>query len=184
MAGRSTLGWRDAKAGTPIVGNKRKWHAADASEWRGVVAGVHEVGLWVDVPLATEHHVAGESAWVQPWHAVELVPFDADARWHWWMFNHDREGAFLYVDICEPVQWTPTGFSYVDLYVDLLISIDGTVRILDEDELEDAVERGLLDAARADRVRRDSVELAELFVANNAAVAREGLERWEALAAR
>ncbi len=178
------VGWRNASAGTPIVGNKLKWHAAAPSEWHGTIAGSHSLGLWVDVPLATEHFVNRESEWVQPWHAVELVPFDPDARWHCWMFNHDPEGPFLYVDICETVQWTAAGFTFVDLYMDLLIGVDGSVRMLDEDELEEAVQSGALDQARASRVRQDAEELAELFAADNAAVAREGLARWEALADR
>ncbi|HUR77068.1 MAG TPA: DUF402 domain-containing protein [Acidimicrobiales bacterium] len=176
--------WRDAGEGTPIVGNKRKWHDATHSEWLGTVTGVHELGLWIDVPLATEHFVNGERAWVQPWHTVELVPFDPDARWHCWMFNHDPAGPFLYVDVCETVQWTKPGFTFVDLYMDLLIGIDGSVRILDEDELDEAVQLGALDEARAERVRHDAEDLAELFLADDAAVPREGLARWQSLAAR
>ncbi len=169
--------------GTPIVGKKRKWHASTASEWRGTVAGIHDLGLWIDVPLATEHFVDGVSDWVQPWHTVELVPFDPRARWHCWVFNHDPEGPFLYVDVCESVQWSATGFTFVDLYMDLLIGLDGSVKLLDEDELADAVQNGALDEARAARVRQDAADLAELFVADDSAVAREGLERWESLAA-
>ena len=184
VAGGESVRWRDARVGTPIVGNKRKWHDPSPSEWSGAVAGVHELGLWVDVPLATEHFVGGEPNWIQPWHAVELVPFDPDARWHCWMFNHDPRGPFLYVDLCETVQWTSTGFTFVDLYVDLLIGIDGSVTILDEDELDEAVQLGRVDAARAERVRHDAANLAEFFLAHDSAVAREGLERWELLAAR
>ncbi len=184
VAGGSAVQWRDTSAGTPIFGNKRKWHSSAPSVWQGTIAGAHELGLWVNVPLATEHFVNGEAEWVQPWHAVELIPFDPDARWHCWMFNHDPAGPFLYVDICDSVQWSPTGFTFVDLYMDLLIGIDGSVKVLDEDELDEAVDRGALDRARAERVRADAVELADLFAAGNAAVAREGLERWESLAAR
>jgi hypothetical protein len=56
--------------------------------------------------------------------------------------------------------------------------------MLDEDELDEAVEHGVLDEARAARVRRDAAYLADLFVGDNSAVAREGLERWESLAER
>jgi hypothetical protein len=177
-------GWRNVAAGTPIVGNKQKWHEPSPTEWVGTVAGAHALGLWVDVPIKTEHFANGEHVWTQPWHAVELIPFDPDARWHGWMFNHDPGGPFLYVDLCEAVQWTTTGFSYMDLYLDLLIGLDGSVRILDEDELVDAVERGVLDEARADRVRQDAADVTDLLLADNAAVAREGLARWESLAAR
>lgn len=184
MAGAESARWRHALAGTPIIGNKRKWHATAPSEWRGAVAGANRLGLWVDVPMATEHFVNGEPSWTQPWHALELIPFDPDARWHCWMFNHDPRGPFLYVDLCETVQWSARGFTFVDLYMDLLIGLDGSVTVLDEDELDEAVRNGFLDELRAERVRRDAKDLAELFVADGSAVAREGLERWETLAAR
>lgn len=184
VAGNGSSAWHQASVGAPIIGNKRKWHAPTASVWRATVAGVHELGLWIDVPLATEHHVVDEEPWTQPWHAVELVPFDPRARWHCWMFNHDPAGPYLYVDICDAVAWTSSGFAFVDLYMDVLIGMDGSVKMLDEDELDDAVHSGVLDEVTAARVRQDAVQVAEMFVADNAAVAREGLARWEALAAR
>ena len=52
---------------------------------------------------------------------------------------------------------TPVGFDYVDLALDLVVYPDGTHKLLDEDELDDALERGVLtqeDAAAPTRTPR------------------------------
>lgn len=46
-----------------------------------------------------------------------------------------------------------------DLYLDVWVSADGTARLLDEDEFEEAVARGLLDEDTARRAREEADRL-------------------------
>ncbi|MFB6205133.1 MAG: DUF402 domain-containing protein [Haloglomus sp.] len=56
-----------------------------------------------------------------------------------------------YVNICTPVELFPEAARYVDLHVDVVKEPDGTVRRVDDDELDAAVERGHISKALADK---------------------------------
>jgi hypothetical protein len=62
-----------------------------------------------------------------------------------------REGAFehWYVNFEEPLRRTPVGYDTFDHKLDLIVMPDGTYRWKDEDELEQAAARGLLDPTRS-----------------------------------
>jgi hypothetical protein len=68
-----------------------------------------------------------------------------------------REGTFehWYVNFEEPLRRTPVGYDTFDHKLDLIVMPDGTYRWKDEDELEQAAARGLLDpdAVRAEAAR-------------------------------
>ncbi|MFB6310662.1 MAG: DUF402 domain-containing protein [Salinirussus sp.] len=63
----------------------------------------------------------------------------------------DRRGT--YVNVCTPVEIFPDAVRYVDLYVDVVKHADGTVKRVDDDELDDAVAVGELSDDLADRAR-------------------------------
>ncbi|MEY7850008.1 DUF402 domain-containing protein [Natrarchaeobius sp. A-rgal3] len=58
-----------------------------------------------------------------------------------------------YVNVCTPVELFPDTVRYVDLYVDVIKRPDGTVEIVDADELEAAVDDGVLEADLAEKAR-------------------------------
>jgi predicted RNA-binding protein associated with RNAse of E/G family len=52
------------------------------------------------------------------------------------------------------VELFPDAARYVDLHVDVVKTADGTVRRVDDDELDAAVERGHVSEALADKARQ------------------------------
>jgi predicted RNA-binding protein associated with RNAse of E/G family len=77
------------------------------------------------------------------------------------------DGTFTgyFVDVLEPVVWEgsdPATLRHlVDLILDLWIAPDGRFQLLDEDELEDALHRGVISRTEADTARGVANELAE-----------------------
>jgi Ribonuclease G/E len=69
-----------------------------------------------------------------------------------------------YLNVSTPVEVFPDAVRYVDLHVDVVKHADGTVELVDEDELEECVDAGLVTEALADRAMdvaervRDAVE--------------------------
>ncbi len=58
---------------------------------------------------------------------------------------------------------TPVGFDYVDLALDLVVYPDGTRKLLDEDELEEALARGVLTQEDAAAAYVDAARLVEAW---------------------
>jgi hypothetical protein len=58
-----------------------------------------------------------------------------------------------YVNVCTPVELFPGAARYVDLHVDVVKHADGTVRRVDDDELDAAVEHGHVGEALAEKAR-------------------------------
>lgn len=82
-----------------------------------------------------------------------------EGRWWYPTVYRGEDGTHrgTYVNVCTPVEVFPDEVRYVDLHVDVIEQRDGTVAVVDEDELRQATEDGLLDddlAARAMRVAR------------------------------
>ncbi|QLK27660.1 DUF402 domain-containing protein [Natrinema zhouii] len=69
-----------------------------------------------------------------------------EGRW-WYPTTYkaaDGTSKGTYVNVCTPVELFPDTVRYIDLYVDVIRQGDGTVEIVDTDELEDAVDEGLV----------------------------------------
>ena len=60
-----------------------------------------------------------------------------------------------YVNLQQPLRRTPLGFEAMDMMLDVVVEPDLTWRWKDEDEFADLLDRGLVDAATGDRVRRE-----------------------------
>ena len=58
-----------------------------------------------------------------------------------------------YVNVCTPVECFPDEVCYVDLYVDVIKRRDGSVSVVDTDELTEAETDGLLSGALAEKAR-------------------------------
>ena len=76
----------------------------------------------------------------------------------WWYATVYRSAAGerrgTYVNVCTPVEIFPRAVRYVDLHVDVVKGPDGEVRRVDDDELDDAVDAGLVSQPLAERARK------------------------------
>ncbi|MEU8515785.1 DUF402 domain-containing protein [Kitasatospora sp. NPDC048722] len=97
------------------------------------VLGTDEFGTWPFCAEGEVHHKAdGESLTVPG--DVQLLP-----RSGWWAAWWWRKERWISVDVCTPPVLGESGWSYVDLELDLARLADGTVLLVDEDEFEQAV---------------------------------------------
>jgi hypothetical protein len=55
-----------------------------------------------------------------------------------------------YVNVCTPLEIFPDAVRYTDLYIDV-VEVDGETRVVDEEELADAVDEGLVPEEAAER---------------------------------
>jgi predicted RNA-binding protein associated with RNAse of E/G family len=92
------------------------------------------------------------------------------------VYNLDNEWTGYYCDILKPVKRNvdasgkPNRFEITDLFLDLWINPDGTYEIQDEDEFEEAVQNGAIDA----ELERKALEVLKALVAE---VEAGGVER-------
>jgi Ribonuclease G/E len=65
---------------------------------------------------------------------------------NWWYptvyRSEDDERKGTYLNVCTPVEVFPDAVRYVDLHVDVIKHADGTVEVVDEDELQECVDEG------------------------------------------
>ncbi|GAA0248160.1 DUF402 domain-containing protein [Haladaptatus pallidirubidus] len=75
----------------------------------------------------------------------------------WWYptayRSEDDESKGTYVNVCTPVELFPRSVRYVDLHVDVVKRPDGTVKRVDDDELDSAVEASHISAELAEKAR-------------------------------
>ena len=78
-----------------------------------------------------------------------------EGRWWYPTTYRGEDGSTkgTYVNVCTPVELFPDRVRYVDLYVDVIRLPDGTVEVVDADELEAAVDDGLVSEELAEKAR-------------------------------
>jgi predicted RNA-binding protein associated with RNAse of E/G family len=64
----------------------------------------------------------------------------------------DGEKKGTYVNVCTPLEVFPDAVRYTDLYIDV-VEVDGETRVVDEEELTDAVGEGVVTEGVAERAR-------------------------------
>lgn len=74
----------------------------------------------------------------------------------WKMVGPDGNLVGHYVHLCDRVRIAPDRVEYDDQLLDLWFFPDGDCRVLDEDELSQACDTGLMGMGTADRVRRSA----------------------------
>jgi predicted RNA-binding protein associated with RNAse of E/G family len=101
----------------------------------------------------------------------DRVILDVDAPVLWFTFDHawhdigrfhTAAGAFTgyYANILTPVRFrSPLEWDTTDLFLDVWLDADGTAALLDEDELEDALDRGWITPDTAARARTEARRL-------------------------
>ncbi len=74
---------------------------------------------------------------------------------NWWYptvyRSEDGERKGTYLNVCTPVEVFPDAVRYVDLHVDVIKHADGTVEVVDRDELQDCVDDGLVSEPLAEQ---------------------------------
>ncbi|AZH26896.1 DUF402 domain-containing protein [Haloplanus aerogenes] len=78
-----------------------------------------------------------------------------EGRWWYPTVYRDADGERkgTYVNVCTPVECFPDAVRYVDLHVDVVKGPAGEVRRVDDDELDDAVDAGLVSEDLAEKAR-------------------------------
>jgi Ribonuclease G/E len=76
-----------------------------------------------------------------------------EGRWWYPTIYRSEDGDLrgTYVNVSTPVEIFPDEVRYVDLHVDVIKHVDGTVTVVDEDELEDSVAAGDVAAPLAEK---------------------------------
>lgn len=102
--------------------------------------------------------VAGEVALED---GSDVVWFTFPGAWHDIGRFHRADGTFtgLYANVLTPVHIDGTSWQTTDLYLDVWVTPDGRVTLLDEDEFDEAVGRRLIDAETAARTRLEAERL-------------------------
>lgn len=140
-----------------------------ARAWRVVADEPDELALWI-APGAETRIPATEHAVPPPeWELVPSVfrrrvlrltrPGADHSRLVF--FNDDGSLRGWYVNFERPLERSPVGFDYVDLLLDLWIDPQGTWRLVDEEELDEARDHGRITAAEADAVRAAAARVVE-----------------------
>lgn len=94
----------------------------------------------------------------------DVVWFTFPGAWHDIGRFHDAAGRFTgyYANVLTPCEMEGRTWRTTDLFLDVWKGADGRVELLDEAELHEALEAGLIDAATATRAREEADRLVRL----------------------
>ena len=94
----------------------------------------------------------------------QAVWFTFPGVWHdvGRFYRADSTFVGFYANILTPPNINGRVWHTTDLFLDVWVQDDSPARILDEDELEEALERGHIDPHTADRAREEATRLIEL----------------------
>lgn len=130
----------------------------DRPHWRHdmVLLGEDEHGVWLGAPSGTIVQKGDDPpiAWAHPF--VQLVP---RSGWFAMIRNVDPVRYELYVDVTAGARLSPGRVEMVDLDLDVVRVVDGTVEVLDEDEFLEHRRTLGYPAWMADRARATAAEI-------------------------
>ena len=128
----------------------RKW--PEQRHWQFTMErlGQDEHGVWLHVPAGSLAQRADEPPRRLEVGFVSLIP---SGRWWTAEFYASHLHWQVYVNIGTPAEWLPGRVRQVDLDLDVVRNLDGSVEVLDEDEFADHQVRlgyppELIDSAR------------------------------------
>ncbi|MDH5704278.1 MAG: DUF402 domain-containing protein [Aigarchaeota archaeon] len=110
-------------------------------------------------PITHGGHVLIDEGYLGMWLVEEGV-------WHDVAAIYDRLGSLVgyYSDIATPIKRFTGGYEMTDLFLDLWVYQNGSYLVLDRDEFDEALRRGILEASVAQRGEselRDLINLVE-----------------------
>lgn len=105
-----------------------------------------------------------------PWIGLKILRLSIPGAFYsvllFW--NADNSFRVWYINLEEPLHRTPDGFNYTDLFLDILAEPDlSSWRWLDEDELNEAVERGLVSKQTSDMLYAEGRKAIEWLQSGN-----------------
>jgi hypothetical protein len=109
----------------------RKWPDRKHWQFTGLRLGGDACGTWLVTPAGSVAQRGSEPPTSLGTGFVGLVPPNA-----WWVaeFYWDHPSYEVYVNISTPVDWDGNRLTSIDLDLDVVRRLDGTVEILDDDE--------------------------------------------------
>lgn len=146
--------------------------------WWEAVLGSDEHGQWAAQPAGTPTVLRDGSSFRMADVVVRCYPVT-----EWWVatfYGADRGVAVvgadggqrrntnrnaIYVDMSVPPEWTDAGVAFVDLTLDVVKRFDGTVAVLDEDEVEAEARLWSIPAEQLDRARHSRDRVTHLVTA-------------------
>jgi hypothetical protein len=85
---------------------------------------------------------------------VAITKFREGRWWYATVYQDDRGATKgTYINVCTPLEIFPDSVRYMDLHVDVVRHADGTVKRVDDDELDEAVKAGYLPEPLAQKAR-------------------------------
>jgi hypothetical protein len=138
---------------------KRKIDDPDGARtmrWDAVELEPDRYGRWTFCAKGVQHANSSGGVFTMPCDAVQLVP--ADSWWVAWWWGEPR---WISIDLCEPTHVEGGRWSYVDLELDVALFQDGTVNVLDRDEFDESIAKGVIDDASAQQVEKASAWLVQ-----------------------
>lgn len=119
----------------------------------GVIVTLAEA-IEFEPPMRIDGEVALETG-------SSVVWFTFPGSWHDVGRFHRADGTFtgFYANVLTPVDIDGRVWHTTDLYLDVWLSAQGEVLLLDEDEFDEAVGRELIDPATAERARAEAASL-------------------------
>ena len=87
-------------------------------------------------------------------------PGEAYAVWVFWS-GPNRDFAGWYVNLQEPFRRTATGYDTQDLELDIVVSVDGSWRLKDDEVLEQRVREGRLTRDQVADVRAEALRVTD-----------------------
>jgi hypothetical protein len=112
-----------------------KWPDRIHYEYAVRVLGEDEHGVWAACDAGDAVHKAGAFAFNRPTTLLKLIP-RGDEHWTGLWHPPDDPKWDLYLDINTPPEWNGDAVTMIDLDLDVQRLRDGSVHLLDEDELE------------------------------------------------
>lgn len=111
--------------------DQRKWPDCEHYQLEVQWLGRDGAGAWIDAPAGTVVTRSEDEPWPLPGGFVALVSVN-----EWWVasFYPTHPDLTVYVDIATPPKWNGSHLTFVDLDLDVICRLDGTVEIIDQDE--------------------------------------------------
>jgi Protein of unknown function (DUF402) len=161
------------------------WRPGDEIVWREVWRGTpwlaHRVRVVQDTPELLAVHIPegsrfesppGSWPWDDghPWtlgtgrwegHGPLILhrPGDAFTVWAMW-HGPERTLAYWYVNFQEPPRRTEAGFDTYDQELDIVVSLDGSWRLKDDELMDRWIERGRFTPAEVEAIRAEAAQVA------------------------
>jgi hypothetical protein len=145
--------------------------------WEGLVWAARPATVVDDTPVQTMLFIPAGIRWMAPFHdgkrlkipqedfeLVELLYDEAHVLSFSWPNTHYAVLLFFrpdlstwnwYVNLEEPLRRTEIGYDTLDHELDVIVEFDGSWRWKDEDDLAQAIRRGVIPADQEPRLRAD-----------------------------